>query len=309
MKKDYKIDNEGSGKRLDVFLVSRETNYSRSFVQKLIIGGRVLINNVSGKANMILKVGDSVSFTAPEAKKEEKLKPSNDIEIPIIFENEEFLAINKPAGLVVHPAFGHPDDTLVNILVSMRPDLMRLDNLRPGIIHRLDKDTSGIMLVAKTQEAVTFLSKEIENRKVKKHYFALVFGKVDPKRGEINVPLKRSSVNRKKVDVSAAGKTAITHYEVAEELGNATLINAFPVTGRTHQIRVHFSYIGHPIIGDETYSSGLQLLEAKKLGVTRQMLHAYRLGFKDPKTKKWLELEAPVPQDFQKLLQKTRMEK
>ncbi|KKR17868.1 MAG: Pseudouridine synthase [candidate division CPR2 bacterium GW2011_GWC1_41_48] len=304
--KEFKVSVSESGERLDRFLVFKLPEYSRSFVVRLIEGGSILVDGESKKPSHILKEGNIIAVKSLDEEKDGKeIKPLKS-SLDIIYEDEGILVINKPAGLVVHPAVGHEEDTLVNVLAFLRPNLKKIDSSRFGIVHRLDKETSGIMVVAKTPKSLKSLSDQIQGRKIKKHYKAIVFGHLDSKKGKVEVPIKRLISERKKMGVSVVGRKSVTEFEVGQEFAHTSLVNAFPITGRTHQIRVHLAFIGHPIVGDKLYSSRNKQKEAEDMGVMRHMLHAFRLGITNPSTLKWQEFEAQLPEDFRKTLDKLK---
>jgi len=223
--------------------------------------------------------------------------------VPVVYEDDDIIVVNKPKGMVVHPANGNPDGTLVNAILAMCKDSLSGigGEIRPGIVHRLDKDTSGLLIVAKNDEAHINISKQIQDRKVTKKYIALVRGVVAENEATIDLPIARSTKDRKKMAVDPKGKNAVTHFKVLQRYDNYTLLEMKIDTGRTHQIRVHMSYIGHPVVGDEVYSNG-----KNEFGVQGQMLHARYLKFKHPITGKELSLEAPIPDYFEEVLQKLK---
>jgi len=299
-KKELWVDEPYAGWRVDKFLAEK-ADWSRSFVQKLLEAGLVEINNRKAKASDKLKTGDLVLASclppAPLALEAEQ------IPLKIIYEDEDLVVVDKPAGLVVHPAPGHPSGTLVNALLARLPDLAGIGGtLRPGIVHRLDKDTSGLLVVAKNQQTQDSLSKQIKNRLIKKYYLALVWGHLTPQTGRIEVPIDRDKSHRKRMAPSMTGREAISGYRVLEYLSHPTkgllsLVEVEPETGRTHQIRVHFSYIGYPIVGDPVYGR-----RRKISGLERQFLHACRLGFSLPRSGQWVEFESPLPEDLGQVL-------
>jgi 23S rRNA pseudouridine1911/1915/1917 synthase len=298
MNKEILINKEDPGNRLDRFLAGEMPELSRSFIAKLIDEGSILVNGQKSKPSYVLKEGDKVLVeTVLASKVAREVKPL-EANLDILYEDEGILVINKPAGLVVHPAVGHEEDTLVNVLAYLRPNLRALDSERLGIVHRLDKETSGVMVVAKSPKALKSLYRQIADRKIKKHYKEIVFGHLETKSGKIEVPIKRLISDRMKMGVSVIGRKAVTQFKVETEYPNFSLVNAYPVTGRTHQIRVHFAYLGHPILGDKLYSSRNKQKEAEEIGVKRHMLHAFKLGLINPTTLKWQEFEASLPEDF-----------
>jgi 23S rRNA pseudouridine1911/1915/1917 synthase len=230
------------------------------------------------------------------------------IPLQILFEDDSIIVVNKEPGMVVHPAPGHSSGTLVHALLHHCPDLEGMGGpLRPGIVHRLDKDTSGVLIVAKTEEALHHLSQQFKSRKVKKQYLTLVSGRVDREQGEVEAPVGRLMEDRKKMGVrTRRGRAALTRYSVWERFSEFTLLRVFPETGRTHQIRVHLAHIGHPVWGDPVYGGRKKNLIFQKTGEEiipkRQMLHAWRLGFVHPRSKEPMSLEAPLPADFQQIL-------
>ncbi len=223
--------------------------------------------------------------------------------MPVVYEDNDIIVVNKPKGMVVHPANGNPDGTLVNAILAMCKDSLSGigGEIRPGIVHRLDKDTSGLLIVAKNDEAHMNMSKQIQERKVTKKYIALVRGVVAEDEATIDLPIARSTKDRKKMAVDPKGKNAVTHFKVLKRYDNYTLLELKIDTGRTHQIRVHMSYIGHPVVGDEVYSNG-----KNEFCVQGQMLHARYLQFKHPITGKELSLEAPIPEYFEDVLEKLK---
>ena len=252
-----------------------------------------------GKSSVKVKQGDTVEIEEIEAK-EIELKPQ-DIPLDIIYEDNDIIVVNKQKGLVVHPANGNPDGTLVNAIMSICKDSLSGigGEIRPGIVHRLDKDTSGLIIIAKNDKAHINLSEQIKNREVKKTYIALVRGVISENEATINMPIARSTKDRKKMAVSKDGKNAITHFKVLKRYDKYTLVEVKIETGRTHQIRVHMSHIGYPIVGDVVYSNG-----KNPFGVIGQMLHAQKLTFKHPITNEELNLEAPLPTYFIEVLNK-----
>lgn len=314
MKLSSKVTKIIAGKekvRLDTYLAGYFSSYSRTYFQKLIQNKGVKIGKNFPKVNYLIKKGEIIEVTFLPT--EESIKPQN-IPLDILYEDKDILAVNKPAGMVVHPACGHRDGTLVNALsYYARTELKKnkgsssswrefysFGNNWPGIVHRLDKDTSGVILIAKTKESRFFLAKQFQKRSIEKTYWALVVGKVKDKEGEIIAPLGRAPYERKKIIVgSPLNKEAITYFKVKEEFSSFTLLEIKPKTGRTHQIRVHLSYIGHPILGDREYCTKWNIGDHK---VKRQLLHAYRLEFLHPAQKKKIKLEAPIPEDFEEVL-------
>lgn len=252
-----------------------------------------------GKSSLKVKQGDIVEIEEIEAK-EIELKPQ-DIPLDIIYEDDDIIVVNKQKGLVVHPANGNPDGTLVNAIMNICKDSLSGigGEIRPGIVHRLDKDTSGLIIIAKNDKAHINLSEQIKNREVKKTYIALVRGVISENEATINMPIARSTKDRKKMAVSKDGKNAITHFKVLKRYDRYTLVEVKIETGRTHQIRVHMSHIGYPIVGDTVYSNG-----KNPFGVIGQMLHSQKLTFKHPITNKELSLEAPLPTYFIEVLNK-----
>lgn len=252
-----------------------------------------------GKSSLKVKQGDIVGIEEVEAK-EIELKPQ-DIPLDIIYEDDDIIVVNKQKGLVVHPANGNPDGTLVNAIMNICKDSLSGigGEIRPGIVHRLDKDTSGLIIIAKNDKAHINLSEQIKNREVKKTYIALVRGVISENEATINMPIARSTKDRKKMAVSKDGKNAITHFKVLKRYDKYTLVEVKIETGRTHQIRVHMSYIGYPIVGDVVYSNG-----KNPFGVIGQMLHSQKLEFIHPITNKELSLEAPLPTYFMDILNK-----
>ena len=288
---------ENENKRLDIYISEAYKMLSRTAIKRLLEEEKIHVNGKVEKSSYKVKNGDNIEIEIPDAK-ETKLEAQN-IPVPVIYEDKDIIVVNKPKGMVVHPANGNPDGTLVNAIMAMcKGSLSGIGGeIRPGIVHRLDKDTSGLLIVAKNDEAHIKMSKQIQDRKVEKRYIALVRGNVPDDEATIDMPIARSKIDRKKMAVDKNGKEAITHFKVLKRYGNYTLLEIKIDTGRTHQIRVHMSYIGYPVVGDSVYSSG-----KNEFGVEGQMLHARYLKFKHPITGKELNLEAPLPEDFEKII-------
>ena len=295
------IVEENEESRLDAYISNKIPEISRMTVKRLLDENKILVNEKFEKPSYKVNKNDKIEIQIDEPK-EIKLRAQN-IPIEIIYEDKDIIVVNKPKGLVVHPANGNPDGTLVNAIMAVCKD--RLSGIggeiRPGIVHRLDKDTSGLLIVAKNDVAHVKMSEQIKNREVKKTYIALVRGTVPENEATINMPIGRSTKDRKKMAVTKNGKEAITHFKVLERYttnkGSYTLLEIKIDTGRTHQIRVHMAEIGYPVIGDAVYSNG-----KNEFGVEGQCLHAKRLEFKHPTTGKEMKLEAPLPEYFEKIL-------
>lgn len=303
----YQITSEQAGKRLDQFLHQEKPDLTRAFIQKLIKDGNAFVNHKKiTKTGHKLKENDEIILNIPSIK-EIGLVAEN-IPLEIIYEDADMIVVNKPAGMVVHPTDhgAHVSGTLVNALMHHCTDLSGIGGeKRPGIIHRLDKDTSGVMMVAKNDEAHHYLSKQIQDRTVTKKYLTLLKGHLEPKQGSIEAPLIKSSGGGKR-DIQVSGKAkakyALTHYKVIKYVGDYSLVEVEIVTGRTHQIRVHFKAIGHPVCGDEMYGDAQINENLRKIGLKRQFLHAAELTFKLPSTKKPITLKASLAQDLEGLL-------
>lgn len=300
MKKIVVKDNS-LNKRLDVYITDEMPELSRTTVKRLIDEEKILVNEKKQKSSYKPESGDIITIDMPEAH-EIDLK-AQDIPVPVIYEDNDIIVVNKPKGMVVHPANGNPDGTLVNAILAMCKDSLSGigGEIRPGIVHRLDKDTSGLLIVAKNDEAHMKMSKQIQDRKVTKKYIALVRGVISEDEATINLPIARSTKDRKKMAVDKNGKDAITHFKVLKRYDNYTLLELKIDTGRTHQIRVHMSYIGHPVVGDSVYSNG-----KNEFGAEGQMLHARYLEFKHPITEEKLKLEAPIPEYFEEVLEQLK---
>lgn len=298
----YNIKAEDESGRLDTFLSSKIDNISRSYTKKLIDEGYVKVNGQVVKPSYKVRKDDEIIVYVPEPR-ELKIEPEA-IPLDILYEDSDIIAINKPQGMVVHPAPGNYSGTLVNaLLYHCGSNLSGINGvIRPGIVHRLDKDTSGVILVAKTNSAHLNLARQIKNREIKKVYNAVVFGNVKEDFATINAPIGRHPVERKKMAVIENGRNAITHYKVLERFGDYTYVEARIETGRTHQVRVHFAYIKHPILGDMVYGPKRQPFHDLK----GQVLHARLLGFVHPVKNEYMEIEAPLPDYFEKLLYKLR---
>ena len=302
MEKEYDIivRPDTPKERIDVFL-SNEIGLSRSQVNKLIKGGQVKLNNGTAKPGYKIKRDDRIIVKVPPAK-EITAQPEN-IPLNIVYEDKDIIVINKPPGIVVHPAAGNAQGTLVNALLHHCRDLSGIGgSIRPGVVHRLDKDTSGLIVFAKNDAAHLNIAKQLKNREVKKIYLALVHGEVKNDSGLIDAPMGRHPVHRKKMAVissnSQKGREALTYYKVIKRYKGYTLVELDLKTGRTHQIRVHLSYIGHPVVGDSTYSK-----KKDEIVASRQLLHASRLSFHHPITGKYLEFKSDVPGDMEKVLE------
>ena len=290
---------EEEGIRIDRYLAKQKPELSRSMIQKLIEDQAILVNQKPVRTSYQIRKQDQITIQIPEVK-ESNMK-AQEIPIDIIYEDQDILVVNKPKGMVVHPANGNPDGTLVNaIMAKCKDGLSGIGGkLRPGIVHRLDKDTSGLLIVAKNDQAHIKMSEQIKNREVKKIYIALVKGIVKENEATIQMPIGRSQQDRKKMAVRKDGKEAVTHFKVLKRYLHNTLLELKIDTGRTHQIRVHMAQIGHPVVGDMVYSKG-----KNEFGVEGQMLHAKRLEFMHPITGKKMILEAPLPKYFEEILQK-----
>ncbi len=290
MNKVYRLVAVEPGIRLDRFITEKCPELSRTYTQKLIASGYVTVNGLVAKAGLKLSSGDRVELTLPPPAPS-PLSPEP-IPLSIVYEDEDLLVIDKPPGLTVHPAPGHLDHTLVNAVLSHLPESAEFgDSLRPGIVHRLDKDTSGLMLVAKNKAAQENLIAQFKARSIVKAYQVLVKGHLTPERGVIEAAIGRDGRDRKRMAVVSRGREARTDYRVIRYISDYTLIEVRPQTGRTHQIRVHFAAIGYPVIGDAVYG-------VKSEYLSRQFLHASRLGFRLPSTDKYIEFTSELPQDL-----------
>lgn len=290
------------GERLDAFLSRSAEGLSRSAAQKLIADGNVLLNGRPARKNDRLRVGDSVELTIPEPR-EVDIAPKQ-MPLDIVYEDEDVAVINKPKGLVVHPAAGHQDDTLVNgLLYAMGDSLSGINGeLRPGIVHRIDKDTSGLLAIAKNDLAHTVLASQLKDHSMARTYEAIVCGSFREDRGTVDAPIGRHPTDRKKMCVTQRNsKSAVTHWEVVERFRGYTHIRCRLETGRTHQIRVHMAYIGHPILGDTVYGH-----KKPELGQDSQCLHAGALCFRHPRDGRPVMVFAPLPDYFQSVLEKLR---
>ena len=303
MLREITVEQNVDNKRLDKFISEMEEDLSRTTIQRLIEEEKVLVNEQKVKTSYKPISGDKIRIIVEQRPKLE-LKAQK-IPVQIMYEDKDIVVVNKPKGMVVHPANGNYDGTLVNALLGMYEDKSDWsfsedeENFRPGIVHRLDKDTSGLLIVAKNDVALMKMSKEIHERKVPKKYIALVKGNVPDDEATIDLPIARSTKDRKKMAVDEKGKNAVTYFKVLKRYDRYTLLELKIATGRTHQIRVHMSYIGHPVVGDEVYSNGKNEFEVKG-----QMLHAWKLEFIHPITGEKINLEAPVPDYFKEILEK-----
>jgi 23S rRNA pseudouridine1911/1915/1917 synthase len=306
---NFLVAETEQGSRLDQFLSGR-TEYSRARLARWLKAGLVLVNERVRPASYRVRRGDRVSLTVPPPEPS-GLTPEP-LPLDILYEDQDLILVNKPPGLVVHPAPGHREGTLLNALMHHCPDLAAVGDLsRPGLVHRLDKDTSGVLAAAKTAQAHENLVRQFHDRLVEKIYVALVWGRFDQKAGKIDQDVGRHPTERQKMSAHPRrGKPAVTHWRVLQEYpGPLTLLELSPKTGRTHQLRVHLAMLGHPIVGDATYGGGAARfkgnprLQALRPLVTRQMLHAWRLVLTHPRTGQPISGEAPLPEDFQEVLQ------
>ena len=288
--------------RLDKYLAEQFPEQTRSYLQRLIKEGQVLVNGKSVKSGYQLLKGDEVSVSIPEPK-ELDVEPQK-MDLDIVYEDEDVILINKPKGMVVHPAPGHTTDTLVNgLLYHCKDNLSGINGVaRPGIVHRIDRDTTGILIVCKNDMAHNSIAAQLKEHSINRRYRALVHGNIKEDKGTVEGPIGRHPVDRKKMAINERnGKPAVTHYTVLERFGNYTLIECVLETGRTHQIRVHMTSIGHPLVGDEVY--GPAKCPFKLQG---QCLHAMVLGFVHPRTREYMEFSADIPEYFEELLRKLR---
>lgn len=294
------VDEDTTKKRIDAYLSENE-EYSRMAIQRLINDGKIIVNGKKIKASYKVQNGDKIKIEE-EKPKEIELKAQN-IPLEVLYEDNDIIVVNKPKGMVVHPANGNPDGTLVNAIMAICKDSLSGigGEIRPGIVHRLDKNTSGAIIIAKNDKAHIALSNQLKNHEIKKTYFALVRGIVKESNATINMPIARSKNDRKKMAVDKNGKEAITHFKVLERFDDCTLLEVNIETGRTHQIRVHLSHIGYPIIGDDVYSNG-----KNRWNVKGQCLHAKSLDFKHPITGKLIHIEAPLPKYFTDILKELK---
>jgi 23S rRNA pseudouridine1911/1915/1917 synthase len=291
---------DDGGTRLDKFLAEQVADLSRSAIQRLIDTAQVLVNGEPVKASYKVRPGDLVVACVPQPEPEEPVAEA--IPLCIVYEDQALMVVNKPAGMVIHPAPGHRSGTLVNALLAHCPDLAATGgsagDARPGIVHRLDRDTSGLILVAKNEQIRRALQRQFKARQVHKVYVALLDGRLQAAHGRIEAPLGRDPRHRQRMAVVPGGREAVTEYRLlACFAGDYSLVEAEPKTGRTHQIRVHFASIGHPVVGDTVYGR-----RPTRLPVPRQFLHAQRLGFTHPLTGQPLGFEAPLPDDLAAVL-------
>ena len=295
---ELKIDAVAAGLRLDK-AVADLTELSRGLANEQIKNGQILVNGLAKKAKYAVKEGDVISYEVPEPEVVEYV--AEDLPLEIVYQDEDVAVVNKPQGMVVHPSAGHTSGTLVNALMYHIKDLSGINGvLRPGIVHRIDKDTSGLLMIAKNDQAHLALADELKDKKSRRKYWAIVHGNLPNDRGVIEAPIGRSEKDRKKQAVTAKGKPALTRFQVLERFGDYTLVELQLETGRTHQIRVHMAYIGHPVAGDEAYGP------RKTLKGHGQFLHARTLGFTHPRTGEVLEFTAEAPAIFLETLEKLR---
>jgi len=286
----------GAGIRLDKYIAEEYPEFSRSYVQRLISDGLITVNDRPAKGSLKLNIGDRITVLVPPPAPSSLLP--EEIPLNIVYEDSDLLVVNKPAGLTVHPAPGHPSHTLVNAILAHCPDLQGIGgSIRPGIVHRLDKDTSGLMVVAKNDAAQQNLSSQMKARSVVKRYSVLVQGHLSPATGTIEAPIGRNPHNRKKMAVVSGGREARTQYRVVKYLDNYTLVEVTLETGRTHQIRVHLAAIGFPVVGDEVYGRRSPVLR-------RQFVHACHLCFRLPSTGEYVEFNSELPPDLKEALER-----
>lgn len=304
----FLVGEDESGLRLDVFLARRQGSLSRSQAPRIVAAGCVLVNNKLPKVASRLKTGDEVLLKLPEPAASGVIP--EDIPLNVVYEDSSLLVIDKPPGLVVHPGAGNRQGTLVNALLFHCRDLSGIGGvLRPGIVHRLDKDTSGLMIVAKSDEIHRILAEDFEARRVEKHYLALVYGDLMDDEGVVDLPVGRHPVERKKMSTrSRKGKKALTRWRVRERYGMATLLDVAIETGRTHQIRVHLAARGYPVVGDKIYGNSRRIMDISDQSLrrrfremNRQALHAHRIAFTHPATGEKRAFESPLPQDMDDL--------
>lgn len=294
---EFVIENEKG--RLDKVLAEELTTKTRSQIQQWIKEGYVLVNDEPVKNNYKVQKGDEIKVTEPELQ-ELKVEAEN-IPLEIVYQDPDVVVVNKPQGMVVHPSAGHPNGTMVNALLYHIKDLSGINGkIRPGIVHRIDKDTSGLLMVAKNDMAHEKLAAQLKDKSSLREYVALVHGVIPHEKGIIDAPIGRSKADRKKQDVVDNGREAVTHFKVLERFADFTLISLKLETGRTHQIRVHMKYAGFPVAGDPTYGP------RKTLAGNGQYLHAKTLGFKHPRTDEFMTFETPIPEVFENTLKKLR---
>ena len=302
-KVELTVAEEMSGKRLDSVLAGMMPEYSRSFIQKLFENGSITVGgDPCSEKKRKAAAGDIVEITIPQPERLEV--EAEDIPLDIVYEDDELLVVDKPAGMVVHPAPGNHSGTLVNALMYHCGDALSSINgvIRPGIVHRIDKDTSGLLMVAKTDRAHNALSAQLAEHSITRRYKAIVYSNINEDEGTVDKPIGRDPGNRlRNAVVYTNSKNAVTHYRVLERFGGFTLVEAVLETGRTHQIRVHMAYIRHPLLGDTLYGPA-----KNRYGAKRQMLHAGVLGFVHPVTGEYMEFNSPLPQDFEDVLAKLR---
>ncbi len=294
------IYDDGCGRRLDVFLAEK-IEVTRSYAATLIADGNVLVNDKPAAKNTKLKTGDKVDITIPDPQ-EYTVEPEN-IPLSIVYEDEHLLVVNKPKDMVVHPAAGNYSGTLVNAILYHCGDSLSGINgvMRPGILHRIDKNTSGLLLVAKNDNAHLSLAEQIKEHSLTREYEAVVYGNLKNDSGTVNAPIARHPVKRKQMAIVAGGKEAVTHYTVLERFGDFTHVKLRLETGRTHQIRVHMASLGHPVAGDDVYGPGKVITKLKG-----QCLHARKIGFVHPITQEYMEFSSELPEYFEKFLNECR---
>ncbi|WP_336882969.1 RluA family pseudouridine synthase [Priestia koreensis] len=293
---EVKVEDVHQFERLDKVLTSHNQDWSRTQVQQWIKNGDVTVNNQPSKVNYKVKLNDQIVLTIPEL--EESNVEAEEMDLDIYYEDEDVLVVNKPRGMVVHPAPGHTSGTLVNGLIAHCKDLSGINGvMRPGIVHRIDKDTSGLLMVAKNDMAHESLVNQLVAKTVTRRYRALVHGIIPHDHGTIDAPIGRDKIDRQSMTVTEENsRDAVTHFNVLERFREFTYVECQLETGRTHQIRVHMKYIGHPLAGDPKYGP------RKTLPIDGQALHAGVLGFEHPRTGKYVEFEAPLPKEFEEML-------
>ncbi|MCR5743636.1 MAG: RluA family pseudouridine synthase [Lachnospiraceae bacterium] len=297
----FVVSEEFDGERIDRYLADINEDLTRSFIQKLIKNDEVLVNSKPVKASFKVSTDDNVLINIPEAITPD-IEPEN-IGLDIVYEDDDVILINKPKDMVVHPAAGHYTGTVVNALMYHCGSSLSGINgvLRPGIVHRIDKDTTGIIIACKNDKAHNSIAAQLKEHSITRRYYAIVIGNITEDEGVVDAPIGRHSIDRKKMAIRPDGKRAVTHFKVLERFGQYTFIECRLETGRTHQIRVHMASLNHPLLGDSVYGP-----EKNKYGLTGQTLHAYVLGFVHPTTGEYMEFKAELPEYFKNLLDKFR---